>query len=68
MAYFPPWGEEPYDPTKCPPMNFESWEYVQGACTGNTWVFAECSNYERPTFPPAWYHDDLLGVLRYWRI
>jgi len=68
MVYFPPWGVDPYDSSMCPPMNFQSWEWVEGECSGNTWVYAECEGYDRPTFPPAWYHDDLLGVLRYWRI
>ena len=69
MAYlFPPWGDDPYDPENCPPTAYESWELVGGACTGNAQIFVLCNGWDRPTFPPAWYHDDLLGVLRYWRI
>jgi len=65
MAYFPPWGEEPYDRTLCPPMNFENWEWVGGTCTGNAWAFAECVGYDRPIIPPEWYPVGLRhGVYR----
>ena len=68
MVYIPDWGDDPYEPPNCPPTAFESWESVGGACTGNAVIFSECEVWDRPTFPEAWYHDDLLGVLRYWRI
>ena len=64
MVYFPPWGSDPYDPTQCPPMNFESWEWVQGSCSGNATVFAECTGYDRPVVPPEWYPEILLNVYR----
>ena len=68
MAYFiPGWGDDPYDPGNCPPTGWESWEWVGGECTGNAQVYALCDGWERPEIPLAWYHDDLLGVLRYWR-
>ena len=60
----PPWADDPYDPANCPPTAWESWEWVQGTCTGNGMARSSCVGWDRPVVPPEWYPELLLGVLR----
>ena len=61
----PDWGDDPYDSEHCPPISWlDTWEWVQGACTGNAVVFSECYDWDRPEYPPEWYPEILTNVLR----
>ena len=48
----------------CPPVGGANWNYVDGICTGMTWARTSCVTYERPIFPPEWYPEILMNVMR----
>ena len=48
----------------CPPVTTSNWNYVDGDCTGNAWAYTDCYGWDRPVYPPEWYPEMLLGVLR----
>lgn len=58
------WSRILADNLDCPPVS-GSWLWVQGDCTGNAWAYTECSDWDRPVYPPAWYPVGLrTGVYR----
>ena len=58
------WRVAVADNEDCPPVAWTNWVYVDGNCTGNQWARTTCLTYERPIFPPEWYPEILMNVMR----
>ena len=58
------WRLPTYAQPDCPVGT--QWYWVGGYCDTGTLVTVE-QTLDSPIDPPEWYHEDLLGVLRYWQ-